>query len=171
MLLQTVRARTSIHLRSSYFVVCSKKVVAFGKQDFRPNLSQDHTIIRSIRMLRTRMDGSFQMTATELSTAARYRLDPIIVLLNNHGYGTERPLIEGDYNDIHNWHYAKLPLLLGKGYGIRVKSEVDFEKALELALNTRGEFFLIEVELDKLDFSEPLKRLSEASGKICRGED
>ncbi|MBB65149.1 MAG: pyruvate decarboxylase/indolepyruvate decarboxylase [Waddliaceae bacterium] len=111
-------------------------------------------------------DGSFQMTATELSTAVRFNLDPIIIVLNNHGYGTERPLIEGEYNDIWNWNYAQLPSLFGKGKGVRVETETAFEDALKLALSTRGEFFLIEVELEQLDLSGPLQRLSTASAKI-----
>ena len=40
-------------------------------------------------------DGAFQMTGMELSSIARYRLNPIVVVLNNHGYTTERFLLEG----------------------------------------------------------------------------
>ena len=31
-------------------------------------------------------DGSFQMTCQEVSTIIRYELNPIIILVNNHGY-------------------------------------------------------------------------------------
>jgi len=103
-------------------------------------------------------DGAFQMTAMELSTAVRYGLDPIIVLMNNHGYGTERPIIEGDFNDILNWKYTEIPRVLGKGKGIRVTTETDLDKALAEAVSTRGEFYLIEVELGKNDLSEVLQR-------------
>jgi TPP-dependent 2-oxoacid decarboxylase len=34
-------------------------------------------------------DGSFQMTAQELSTMLRYRVNPILFLINNHGYAIE----------------------------------------------------------------------------------
>ncbi|HXV28047.1 MAG TPA: thiamine pyrophosphate-binding protein, partial [bacterium] len=37
-------------------------------------------------------DGAFQMTGMELSTIARFKLSPIVVVLNNAGYGTERPM-------------------------------------------------------------------------------
>lgn len=103
-------------------------------------------------------DGAFQMTATELSTAARYGLDPILILLNNHGYGTERPLLEGQFNDIHNWNYSLFPTLLNRGIGIKVSTEDAFEAAFKAALSHRGEFYLIEVELDKTDFSPALER-------------
>jgi indolepyruvate decarboxylase len=103
-------------------------------------------------------DGAFQMTATELSTAVKYGLDPVIIVLNNHGYGTERPLIEGKFNDIHNWHYTKLPDLLGGGVGLRATTEKEFDAALTQALAQRGTFYLIEVELGTHDFSPAMQR-------------
>lgn len=103
-------------------------------------------------------DGGFQMTAMELSTAVRYHLDPIIIVMNNHGYGTERPLIEGTYNDIQDWNYAKIPDVLQGGVGIEVRTEEDFDKALKAALAQRGSYSLIEVELEKTDFSPTMLR-------------
>jgi indolepyruvate decarboxylase len=103
-------------------------------------------------------DGAFQMTATELSTAARYNLDPIMIVLNNHGYGTERPLLEGEYNEVHDWNYSFLPKLLNCGIGIKVSTEDAFDTAFKEALKQRGQFHLIEVELGKTDFSPALDR-------------
>lgn len=103
-------------------------------------------------------DGAFQMTCMELSTAVKYHLDPVIIVLNNHGYGTERPLIEGKFNDIHNWNYTKLPELLGGGVGIRATTEREFDDALTQALQQRGTFYLIEVELGRHDFSPAMQR-------------
>lgn len=40
-------------------------------------------------------DGAFQMTGMELSTAARLGLNPIVLVLNNKGYTTERLINEG----------------------------------------------------------------------------
>lgn len=105
-------------------------------------------------------DGAFQMTCTELSTALRYHADPVIILLNNHGYATERPFIDGEFNNIHGWKYSKMPLLLGGGTGSYVKTEDQLEKALNKALDTRGEFHLIEVELGKTDISPALQRFT-----------
>lgn len=113
-------------------------------------------------------DGGFQMTAMELSTAVRYKLDPIIIILNNHGYGTERSLLEGDYNDIQNWNYANIPLVLGGGVGIKVETEQAFEEALQKAIADKGTLSLIEVELEKMDFSPALCRLGELLGKIVK---
>lgn len=110
-------------------------------------------------------DGAFQMTCTELSTAVRYHLDPVIIVMNNHGYGTERPLLEGAYNDILNWNYTELTRVFGSGIGIRTTTEDQFEKALIQALERRGEFTLIEVELGKLDFSPTMQRFLKIMNK------
>jgi indolepyruvate decarboxylase len=114
-------------------------------------------------------DGGFQMTAMELSAAVRYHLSPIIIVLNNHGYGTERPLLEGSYNDILDWNYAAIPQVLGGGVGIKVQDETSFEKALNDAFGQQEQFYLIEVELGKTDFSPALCRLGELLGKITKG--
>lgn len=56
-------------------------------------------------------DGSFQLTAQELSTILREDLKPIIFLINNRGYTIERYILgmEQDYNDIADWDYGALP--------------------------------------------------------------
>ena len=64
-------------------------------------------------------DGAFQMTGQELSTAAKYGLTPIVFVLNNKGYTTERYIHDGPYNDIHDWAYHLLPQLLRDGWGRR----------------------------------------------------
>lgn len=60
-------------------------------------------------------DGSYQVTAQELSTILRQNLKPIIFLINNNGYTVERA-IHGQnqpYNDIQMWDYTSLPNLFG----------------------------------------------------------
>jgi len=113
-------------------------------------------------------DGAFQMTGTELSTAVRYHLDPVIILLNNRGYGTERPLLEGHYNDIVNWNYTELPKLLGGGNSIRVSTEEEFAKVIKPTLEKRGSFTLIEVEIGKQDFSPTMQRFIKVATKKIR---
>ncbi|KAE8141822.1 thiamine pyrophosphate enzyme, N-terminal TPP binding domain-containing protein [Aspergillus pseudotamarii] len=53
-------------------------------------------------------DGAFQMTAQEISTMIRMKLNPIILLFNNLGYKTETAVHDGPYNYIANWNYTKL---------------------------------------------------------------
>ena len=106
-------------------------------------------------------DGAFQMTGTELSTTIRYGLNPIILVLNNHGYGTMRPLVEGPFNDIINWRYTHLPEMLGAGRAFAVRTEGEFDSAMKAALSETQHFVMIEAELEKSDMSPALIRLAE----------
>jgi len=137
-------------LSSSYYASLGFAVPAsIGAQLARPET----------RPLVVSGDGSFQMTGMEVSTASRYGLNPIIVVLNNGGYGTERPMLDGAFNDISAWHYCKIPEVIGSGKGFLVKTENDLAEALEKALAQEGPCIL-EVILAKDDISEPLKRLT-----------
>lgn len=75
-------------------------------------------------------DGAFQITGMELSTVVRYKLNPIVIVLNNGGYGTERPMQDGPYNDVHRWQYSRIPDVLGAGRGFVVRTEEELDKAL-----------------------------------------
>jgi indolepyruvate decarboxylase len=110
-------------------------------------------------------DGAFQMTGMELSTIARYGLNPIIFVLNNKGYTTERFIRNGPYNDIHDWAYHLVPQILRKGWGCEVKTEGELEEALRTARSNINSFSLINIHLDKLDHSRALKRLGARLGK------
>jgi indolepyruvate decarboxylase len=107
-------------------------------------------------------DGAFQMTGMELSSIVRYGFHPIVIVLDNGGYGTERWLHAGDhaFNDVQPWHYHKLPELLGGGTGYKVRSEGEFDQSLRQALADRSGFSLIHVYLDKHDASQALERLA-----------
>ena len=104
-------------------------------------------------------DGAFQMTGQELSTAARLGLDPIVFVLNNKGYTTERYIHEGPYNDIHDWAYDRMPDLLRSGWGTEVRNEDELETALVKARENRGAFSILNIHLDKMDRSNALERL------------
>ena len=73
-------------------------------------------------------DGAFQMTGMELSTAARYGMNPIVIVFDNDGYGTERPMLDGAFNDVLGWNYARIPDVLGAGLGIKVTTELEIER-------------------------------------------
>lgn len=107
-------------------------------------------------------DGSFQMTAQELSTMLRYDLKPIIILINNDGYTIERD-IHGEkmpYNDIQPWKYHKLHEVFGNnGWGVKVSTESEFELALQHAEQSRDKLAFIEVVTDKMDSPEVLLKM------------
>jgi len=110
-------------------------------------------------------DGAFQMTGIELSTAVRFALDPIVVVLNNRGYGTERQMQEGPYNDILNWNYHRIPELLGAGRGFLVETEEHLEQALISAKCHTESFCILDVQMDPMDRSPALERLTERLSK------
>jgi indolepyruvate decarboxylase len=105
-------------------------------------------------------DGAFHMTGMELSTIARFGLNPIVVVMNNKGYTTERFLLEGSFNDIPNWAFHKIPEVLGAGKGFEVRTESDLDSALHAALANTSSFSILNVHLDPLDRSPALARLA-----------
>ena len=78
-------------------------------------------------------DGGFQMTGVEIAHAPRYRLNPIVVLLNNGGWGIFRPISKRqDLLALPSWRYAELARLWG-GRGFRVETAGQLRRALEQA--------------------------------------
>ena len=124
---------------------------------------------RALRPLVLVGDGAFQMTGLELSTVVRYGLRPIVLVLNNGGYGTERQMQDGPYNDILSWNYARLPELLGAGRGWKAATEGELDRALAEAATNTETFSLIEVCLDRSDRSPALGRLASHLSKRLAG--
>ncbi|MGI1860504.1 alpha-keto acid decarboxylase family protein [Corynebacterium striatum] len=107
-------------------------------------------------------DGSFQLTAQELSTILRQELKPIIVLVNNDGYTIERFILgmEQEYNEIQNWNYNELPKVFKADTTMEsysAKTEGELKDALEdiAAHPERGAF--LEVHLDPFDAPKGLQ--------------
>ena len=118
---------------------------------------------RDCRVVSIIGDGAFQMTGMELSNVVRRGYAPIVIVLDNGGYGTERFLHAGDYeyNDIQRWNYAKLPDVLGGGTGYHVRTEDEFDEALTKAWADNSGMSLIQVHIAEEDSSEALRRLAE----------
>ncbi len=123
---------------------------ALGAQTARPDL----------RVVALVGDGAFQMTGMELSTIVRRGLAPIVIVLDNKGYGTERLLLAGEFNDIQPWQYHRLTEVLGGGVGYEVHTEGEFDRALRAAWDDRTRMSLIQVCLDPADRSQALERLA-----------
>ena len=121
-------------------------------------------------------DGSFQLTAQEVSTIIRYGFNPIIFLLNNGGYTIEVEIHDGPYNNIKNWDYAGIVDVFnageGDGWSCRVNTEGGLEEAIKKALAHKGGPSLIEVLLDRDDCSKELlewgSRVSANNGRPPR---
>ena len=109
-------------------------------------------------------DGAFQMTGIELSTAAKYGMKPIVFVLNNDGYGTQRHILDGVFNNILPWNYTKLTDLLGVGKSWKVATCGALESAIAAALASDS-LSLIEVTIPRDDCSPALRRMGEELGR------
>ena len=115
-------------------------------------------------------DGAFQMTGTELSSCIRYGQAPIIIVLNNRGYSTEREILEGPFNDIHEWQYERICDVLGGGKGHRVRTFGDLVQALNLAVADPQQAHVLNVYLDSNDRSTAMKRVAQRLAKRMAGQ-
>jgi TPP-dependent 2-oxoacid decarboxylase len=104
-------------------------------------------------------DGSFQLTAQELSTMIRSGAQPLIFLINNGGYTIEVEIHDGPYNTIKNWDYAGLITALdagdGRGLGLTATTPGELDDAIERAEGHSGPV-LIECAIGRDDCSGEL---------------
>ena len=84
----------------------------------------------------------------------------MVIVLNNFGYGTERHIQDGPYNDVPLWQYSRLPEIFGAGRGFVARTEAQLDEALAAAAKWTKSFCLIEVQLEPLDRSPALERLA-----------
>ena len=109
-------------------------------------------------------DGGFQMTGVEIAHAPRYRLNPIVILLNNGGWGIFRPVVKRqDLLTLPSWRYAELARLWG-GRGFRVETVTQLRRALEQAAESPT-FTIIEVMIGARDLSPLSVKYIRASAK------
>ncbi|WP_447873992.1 alpha-keto acid decarboxylase family protein [Serratia fonticola] len=106
-------------------------------------------------------DGSFQLTAQELSTLLRHQQKPIVFLINNDGYTIERYILgeTSSYNDIGSWDYARLPAVLSpqtQAFCVAVATSQQLEMALEQA-SRQDQLAFIEVKLPRMDSPPAMK--------------
>ena len=111
-------------------------------------------------------DGAFQMTGMEISTITRFALNPVIIVLNNNGYGTERPMLDGPFNDVLRWNYYRIPEIIGHGKAFLIETEGQLEDSLSATEKFYSkELCILDVRLDPHDGSPALQRLTESLGK------
>jgi TPP-dependent 2-oxoacid decarboxylase len=109
-------------------------------------------------------DGGFQMTGVEIAHALRYKLNPIVVLLNNGGWGIFRPVTQRqDLLALPTWRYADLARLWG-GRGFRVETVAQLRRALEEAAKA-STFSIVEVMTGPRDLSPISVKYIRASAK------
>jgi indolepyruvate decarboxylase len=104
-------------------------------------------------------DGAFQMTGTELSTAARLGQKPIVLILNNEGYGTMRKIRDGSFNVISQWNYGKICELVGGGEATVASTKGELDGAIRSAMGSSS-VRVIDVRLPRNDMSPQLASMS-----------
>jgi indolepyruvate decarboxylase len=111
-------------------------------------------------------DGAFQMTGTELSTATRLGLKPIVLILNNEGYGTMRKIRDGEFNVISRWNYGKIcELVGGGGEAIVAKTKGELDGAIRSAMGSTA-VRVIDVRIPRDDMSPQLASMSAELARI-----
>ena len=103
-------------------------------------------------------DGSFQVSAQELSTILRHDHKPVIFLINNGGYTIERGYLGKDepYNDVATWAYAELPRVFRRDTSAQsfvVRTIGDFQEALRAPNDT---MIFVESIMDRHDALAPV---------------
>ena len=116
-------------------------------------------------------DGSFQVSAQELSTILRHDHKPVIFLVNNGGYTIERGYLGKDetYNDIANWAYADLPKVFRRDTTARsfvAKTIGDLQDALSAPNDT---MIFVESIMDAHDALGPVINSSNKGAELDYG--
>ncbi|TWU43784.1 Indole-3-pyruvate decarboxylase [Novipirellula aureliae] len=149
----TIHERTEF-LSPAYYTSMGFSIpAALGAATARP----DHRIVVLVG------DGAFQMTGQELSTLVYHNHNPVIILLDNHGYGTERYLHAGEwkYNEVAKWNYTELMKVYGRGEAYKVETKDSFLETLDRVWNSPDHPHLIHAVLEENDASDTLKKLAE----------
>ncbi len=122
---------------------------------------------RGLRPLVLCGDGAFQMTGPEISHAPMFKANPIVLLINNGGWGIFRPVAERpDLLTIPPWPYAKLAQDWG-GAGFVVEKWSQLRPALEAA-HARKSFAIIDVRVGVDDLSPMSVKYIKSAAKRSR---
>jgi indolepyruvate decarboxylase len=112
-------------------------------------------------------DGGFQMTGPEIAHAPLRGLTPVVLLINNAGWGIFRPVTpRKDLLRIPPWPYAELAQAWG-GVGIDVKTRRELREALRAAHEVR-DFVIVECHVPPDDISPVSARYIRASARKSR---
>jgi len=106
-------------------------------------------------------DGAFSMTGLEVASCTFHGVPAVFIILDNQGFGTQRPILEGPFNEIPALAAEKLVAVIGSGKGWLVETERELDSALTEAF-TSDEIGIIRVRLPKTARSAALSRLGAA---------
>jgi pyruvate decarboxylase len=117
-------------------------------------------------------DGSFQLTAQEVSTMIRHNLRVTIFLIENDGYTIERWVhgMKASYNDVSKWRYSDIPRTFGASdshvKSFKIATRLELEALLEdEGFQTFGGMQFVEMHMPKEDAPLTLKMVCAAAAK------
>jgi TPP-dependent 2-oxoacid decarboxylase len=109
-------------------------------------------------------DGAFQMTGPEISHAPKFGANPIVLVINNGGWGIFRPVAERrELLDIPPWPYANLAREWG-GAGFEAHTPAELREAMEEAHHDQR-FSLVDVHVERDDLSPVTVKYIKAAAK------
>lgn len=109
-------------------------------------------------------DGAFAMSGLEAGWSAFHGVVPIIIVVDNSGYGTQRPMLDGPFNDIPSVAAEYLPKLFGTGKGWLAATEDELESVLGEAFAS-DHLAIVHVKVPRSSISPALSRLTDALAK------
>ncbi|WP_080671555.1 alpha-keto acid decarboxylase family protein [Salinispora cortesiana] len=125
-------------------------------------------------------DGGLQMSPQEISRMFAYGQHPIIFVINNRGYTTERALEKAvgeevqAYAEIPDWRYSALPAVFAAegSFVVRTaRTEAELAEILDSVDERPDRLTLIEVIVDPMDLPEGMPQWSrEASAAIYHAQ-
>ncbi|KAF1971728.1 pyruvate decarboxylase [Bimuria novae-zelandiae CBS 107.79] len=127
-------------------------------------------------------DGSFQVSAQELSTVIKHKLDAYIFLINNSRYTYERMLHGEDqeYKDVARWNYLMTLEMMGaprKGEGDYTVDTYDVSTWGDLMPTLEDSKFwdgkgpkMVNVRMDLMDMAKRFKPVLKMQGDLLRAD-
>jgi pyruvate decarboxylase len=120
-------------------------------------------------------DGSFQLTAQEVSTMIRNKLNPIIFVICNNGYTIERCIHGWDakYNEIQEWRYKDLPAAFGAKQGEVLTYRVSSKKEVDMLFRDKdfsgedtNKLRFVEMVMEWYDAPKTLMAVANATARV-----
>jgi indolepyruvate decarboxylase len=110
-------------------------------------------------------DGAFQMTGADVATAVRLGLRPIVMILNNDGYGTMRKIRDGSFNVISRWNYGRICEVVGGGEASVAGTKGELDGAIRSAIGSK-DLHVIDIRIPRDDMSPQLACLSNELARL-----